>query len=127
MSQLHYVILHHEGIGLPHFDLMFELEPGAALSTWRCEQWPVRDRIRITRLLDHRRDYLEYEGPISGGRGHVRRVASGQYLLRSDIDPIDPDRLNWEMRFQEPATPQGVLIRRWLDSNRQECWDITPS
>ena len=30
---------------------------------------------------DHRREYLEYEGPVSGGRGEVRRVAGGECEL----------------------------------------------
>ena len=33
------------------------------------------------RLPDHRIEYLEYEGSISGDRGHVRRVAHGTYTL----------------------------------------------
>ena len=32
------------------------------------------------RLKDHRRIYLEYEGPISGDRGFVTRVAAGEIL-----------------------------------------------
>lgn len=33
--------------------------------------------FRAERLADHRREYLTYEGPVSGGRGRVRRVAEG--------------------------------------------------
>ena len=31
-------------------------------------------------LGDHRRRYLTYEGPLTGGRGQVRRVAAGDLL-----------------------------------------------
>lgn len=33
--------------------------------------------LKVTRLPDHRRLYLTFEGEISGGRGHVRRLAGG--------------------------------------------------
>jgi hypothetical protein len=35
VSLRRYVILRHEGIDQPHFDLMFEAAPGALLATWR--------------------------------------------------------------------------------------------
>ena len=34
------------------------------------------------RIADHRREYLEYEGPVSGGRGEVCRVAEGECSTR---------------------------------------------
>ena len=33
-----------------------------------------------TRLEDHRAAYLEYEGPLSNDRGHVRRIKQGDIL-----------------------------------------------
>ncbi len=33
-----------------------------------------------TRLDDHRAAYLDYEGPVSNGRGHVRRLEQGHIL-----------------------------------------------
>lgn len=33
--------------------------------------------FEAVRMADHRRLYLSYEGPLSGGRGHVRRLATG--------------------------------------------------
>ena len=35
-------------------------------------------------LPDHRPDYLEYEGPISGGRGTVSRWDHGTYQIESE-------------------------------------------
>ena len=78
---LRYVILRHEGIDEPHFDLMFETSSGSALATWRCESWPIETTAALVRLPDHRRAYLDYEGPISGDRGHVTRVTTGFYRL----------------------------------------------
>lgn len=86
MVALHYVILRHENIDAPHFDLMFETSPGSALATWRSDIWPIDRTIPLLRLGDHRRDYLTYEGPLTGNRGSVRRVESGSvsYRVRSD-------------------------------------------
>ena len=78
---LRYVVLRHEGVADPHYDFMLELSPGAALTTWRCDTWPFRATIPLTPLADHRREYLTYEGPVSGGRGTVTRVAGGEYDL----------------------------------------------
>ncbi len=73
-----FVILHHQVAGGEHWDLM--LERGDVLLTWQLCREPV-DRfglpIRAKRIGDHRKAYLEYEGPIKGNRGHVRRVDAG--------------------------------------------------
>ncbi|MGD1278009.1 MAG: hypothetical protein ABR964_12405 [Tepidisphaeraceae bacterium] len=74
---LRYVVLHHTGIGQPHFDVMMETAPGSPLATWRCPHWPPQPADAFTPLGEHRRDYLDYEGPVSGNRGQVRRVAAG--------------------------------------------------
>ena len=80
---MRYVVLRHDGIPEPHFDLMFESSPGSALVTVRCNAWPVQDQSRMERIGDHRRDYLNYEGQVSGGRGFVRRVVSGTCVLEA--------------------------------------------
>ena len=79
---LQYVVLRHDGIPDPHFDLMFETADGSVLATWRSPSWPPRADTPLTPLPDHRSEYLTYEGPVSGGRGSVRRVASGGYAVR---------------------------------------------
>ena len=81
--RLRYVILHHTGFGEPHYDLMFETEAGSELKTFRLPHWPIRQATAIESLKDHRRAYLEYEGPISGNRGEVRRVATGTMQIES--------------------------------------------
>jgi hypothetical protein len=83
---LRFVILHHTGIPLPHFDLMFEPSEGAMLSTFRFSKWPLTHPAAIEKLPDHRRDYLTYEGLLSDNRGTVKRVAGGtfHFEVRSD-------------------------------------------
>lgn len=59
-----------------HWDLM--IEDGAALATWALERAPDEGRsVGAERLADHRRSYLDYEGPVSGDRGHVTRWDAG--------------------------------------------------
>ncbi|NUQ67337.1 MAG: hypothetical protein HUU18_03520 [Phycisphaerales bacterium] len=54
-----------EGHGL----VAFRLEHRLDASGWDCQQ--------ASRLPEHRRLYLTYEGDLTGDRGHVRRVARG--------------------------------------------------
>jgi hypothetical protein len=83
-SALRYVVLRHEGIAQPHFDLMFETAPDSPLATWRADRWPIHHGSALTKLPDHRRAYLEYEGPLSGDRGQVSRVTAGTFLLANN-------------------------------------------
>lgn len=76
---LRYVVLRHEGVDEPHFDLMFETSPGSPLAAWRAARWPLETGIPLTPLPDHRADYLTYEGPLSDNRGRVTRVAQGTF------------------------------------------------
>src|SRR5436309_613719 len=85
---LRYVILHHDGIPEPHFDLMFETSPNSALMTWRSPEWPITRVTKLEKLSDHRRAYLDYEGPVSGKRGFVKRVDSGNW--RSSMNQDNP-------------------------------------
>jgi hypothetical protein len=84
---LRYVVLHHEGIAVPHFDLLFEAPGKPELMSVRCSEWPVGPTTQLQRLPPHRRLYLDYEGLISGNRGHVRRIASG--LCSIEVDRED--------------------------------------
>ncbi len=77
MDHLRYVILRHDRVPEPHFDLMFEAAPGADLITWRSLEWPITQETNLTRLGEHRRAYLDYEGPVSNDRGDVKRVEAG--------------------------------------------------
>ena len=84
-----FVILHHRVAESEHWDLM--LQHGDVLLTWQLLREPV-DRsslpIPARRIGEHRKAYLEYQGPISGDRGHVRRVDAGTV----EFEEITPDR-----------------------------------
>jgi len=53
---------------------------GSALKTWSLPQSPEANREMTCQALpDHRLAYLDYEGPISDGRGSVARWDQGMY------------------------------------------------
>ncbi len=67
-----------------HYDLM--IESGDSLSTWRISPGDINpllngENISLKRIKDHRREYLTYEGPVSGGRGRVEIFDSGECEL----------------------------------------------
>jgi len=73
-----FVILHHKLDGGEHWDLM--LEQGDILLTWQLLRDPMDPAsypIPARRIGDHRKAYLDYEGPLTGNRGTVRRVDGG--------------------------------------------------
>ncbi|MCA9075725.1 MAG: hypothetical protein KDA93_11875 [Planctomycetaceae bacterium] len=77
-----FVILTHDHPFL-HWDFM--LESGDVLRTWRLEREPQSGvDFRATELPDHRRMYLDYEGPVSGDRGTVRRWDAGTYSISGE-------------------------------------------
>lgn len=91
---LRFVVLRHETRDGVHWDLMLEREAG--LATWRLEAVPSpagEAAIPAERIGDHRREYLEYEGLLSGDRGTVRRYDAGVYRL------VLADETGWEMDF----------------------------
>jgi hypothetical protein len=95
-----FVLLNHDwptGPRASHYDLMFEV--GEVLRTWSLAQLPQawngiegdatiasENAVHADRLPDHRRAYLEYEGPVSGERGTVRRLDRGECRVLIDSD-----------------------------------------
>ncbi|MFG0259143.1 MAG: hypothetical protein ACF8LK_02230 [Phycisphaerales bacterium JB041] len=96
------VVLRHDlPDGSHHYDWLIEpMGPAAAtagdetpapdrrnLIAWRLPDapfTPARTTMPVDRLPPHRRMYLDYEGPISGGRGSVLRVARGDVEVLAD-------------------------------------------
>jgi len=108
-----FVILHHE---FPpgherrsHFDLMLETE--TVLKTWALLELPTAGKTMGAELLpDHRLEYLEYEGPVSGDRGSVSRWDEGTYETVDDSAAgmkvsIAGKRIVGMLELLEPAEP----------------------
>jgi hypothetical protein len=82
-----FVVQHHVVEPEAHWDLMWQ--DGPALATWR-SPCPL-DRVGATpvafvRIADHRLAYLDYEGPVSGDRGHVRPHEKGTFRWQRRAD-----------------------------------------
>lgn len=117
------VLLHELPDGSSHFDWMIEgpqripappSPEDRCLITFRtavrpdeAAAGPAGGTFEAERLADHRRAYLDFEGPLTDNRGHVRRLASGTveallneatiFRLRGRFAPDSPP-LIWEAR-----------------------------
>jgi hypothetical protein len=78
-----FVVLRHDHPAL-HWDLM--LEAGEVLRTWRLSAplSPEGGAVEAAPSFDHRRMYLDYEGPVSGDRGSVVRQEHGTFTWLCD-------------------------------------------
>lgn len=117
-ESLQFVLLQHDHPTL-HWDLMFEHEQ--TLKTWRLLELPIGVArgtvIAAVSLANHRLAYLDYEGPVSGGRGSVLRVDRGGYsCVRRETE-------EWEIVFQG-ALLQGRAILQKVNQtvNHEEQW-----
>lgn len=91
------VLLHTLPDGTAHWDLC--LDEGQMLATWQLLDDPGKlasgtiVSLSARRIADHRRAYLDYQGPVSGNRGHVVRVDSGNWTL------LAQQTLVWRVRL----------------------------
>lgn len=125
-----FVLLFHEcpaeSNRTSHWDFMLEF--GESLRTWALSSNPAlndvaqRD-IAATPLPDHRLDYLEYEGPISQGRGNVVRVDAGRFEIISAAEfelvlKLAGEKVNgeWRIARESSVEPDQWLFSRILNS-----------
>jgi hypothetical protein len=69
--------------GSSHIDWLIDIAPGSPdrVPTFRLEARPdlaPPTAFAALRLPDHRRMYLDYAGPVSGNRGRVEPVQTGE-------------------------------------------------
>jgi hypothetical protein len=113
---MQYAVLYHSEVPEPHFDFMVETIPGSDLSTWRIATWPVETETDATRLKDHRRFYLTYEGEIASHRGRVERVAGGECDVEVGADSV------WTVNIRTGG-PVGKLELRKIAGDG---WRVRP-
>ncbi len=102
-----FVVLTHDHPVL-HGDFM--LEQPQTLRTWRLIKPPEPGCLMDAELLaDHRLAYLDNEGPVSGGRGEVRRWDRGEY----EIIESTAERLVVRLIGERP--PRALSDRDFLD------------
>lgn len=112
-----FVILEHDHPQL-HWDLM--LEAGSVLRTWRLAA-PLRPGAAIAAVAaaDHRLLYLDYEGPISGGRGRVVRWEHGAFTGQVQGEPPFVVQLQGE-RLCGVLSLEHVAGDAWLAKMKEE-------
>ena len=106
-----FVLLWHQG-GLveDHVDWLCatDADGSGPLQTWRIatriDSLDTGGSTVATPIAMHRPRYLDYEGPISDGRGTVRRIARGHAWDASN--PID----------------EGTLLLQWTDGPAAGRW-----
>ena len=110
-----------------HCDLM--LEAGGVLRTWSLTLLPrdwagttesavapefaATNTVPAEQLADHRLEYLDYEGPVSGDRGSVRRLDAGTFASRHE----SPDC--WEVTLDGRAIRGDVSLQRKSSAETQ--------
>lgn len=88
MLKLPTVILEHTTRSGRHYDWLLAdpRSPQGPLWTARTmvcvHHWMTVKRWALEPIQPHRRLYLKFQGPISGGRGHVIRLDRGWYVPR---------------------------------------------
>jgi hypothetical protein len=107
-----FVILEHDHPVL-HWDLM--LQHGAVLRSWRLLRSPETpgEAIDAIAIGDHRPMYLDYEGPVSGDRGTVKRWDAGDY----EADEDDAASLRLDIRGRRligAARLERIDGERWV-------------
>jgi hypothetical protein len=89
------VLLHETPPGCEratHFDFM--LEQNETLRTWALAEEPRPGcTIAAQELAVHRMAYLQYEGPLTGGRGSVTRWDAGEFEILAESN----DRLELKL------------------------------
>jgi len=117
------VILEHVTRDGRHYDWLFEHPGGvpghAALWAGRLalpsRAWHGPRRLLLTRLPDHRRRYLGYQGPLTRGRGVVRRLDAGRA---------------WPIRWAETRAMLRLELGEWaglatLTALTADTWAVT--
>jgi hypothetical protein len=113
-----FVILEHDHPFI-HWDFMFE--EGDSLRSWRLLQEPIFEQwIDAEPLPNHRRHYLDYEGPVGGNRGQVMRWDFGTCLLGEVQDEkisliLNGSRLVANVSL-ERTSPDSEKWKVWISS-----------
>jgi hypothetical protein len=97
------LLLHRTPTGCHHDWLVgtpeYRSDPDSGLWTARVgpasRDWRELGHFDMTQLPPHRRAYLDYQGPISDGRGTVVRIDRGSAVIRL----WSHDRIVWDVQM----------------------------
>lgn len=114
-----FVVLQHTDRQGVHFDLM--VDGGEVLVTWKSPRPPEAtgaEGCLWHRIVDHRRVYLDYEGPVSGDRGSVVRHDSGMCMIH--VQQAD----RWEVAFEGRQLRGRYALT--LLAEADQSWSLRP-
>ena len=117
-----FVVLRHEQDGHHHFDLM--IDNGPALATWKMSEPPETTLAApqdCLRLPDHRRHYLDYQGPLTGNRGEVTRHDDGHCIVHTCSVAC------WEVTFRGRELRSRVRLERRTQSGDDWSLRLAPA
>lgn len=124
MPRLDTVLLRHETSAGSHYDWLLDRPatsegPVSRLWTartgWPSWFWVAAGQWQLQVIGDHRREFLDYEGDLTSGRGTVKRVDSGSF------DPLlwTADRIVVDLAMGACRGPVQ------LDRFHGDCWKAT--
>ena len=106
-----------------HWDLLLQLPDRPLLATWRIRLDPAAwdgqfEAIPAIAMPDHRLIYLDFQGEIPGGRGHVTHTDGGLLkLLRMEENFISGyvrgRNLNGPLALTRPKTDRPEASQHW--------------
>lgn len=95
---------------------------GDVLRTFACAVEPTAGQSMIVEPLDdHRLDYLDFEGPVSRGRGDVRRWDAGEFNVLNE----SPGQ--WLLDVRGRRWKGRVLFTAGADHRWMVAFDTSPS
>lgn len=99
-----------------HWDFLLARPNAPAATTWRLLRTPcLNEPIAAEALPDHRLVYLDYEGPVSGGRGSVLRLDGGEW---QEMATPDTPLLTPHPAPNASPSSQSLLQIQFLDCPR---------
>lgn len=94
------------------------LDRGESLATWTLPLPPASDHVLPARsLADHRREYLDYEGPVFDNRGAVSKWDEGHFeWVENERDCVVVDLIGQKIigRVRIEASDDTTDGFRWL-------------
>ncbi len=120
LPQVRFVLLHHDWPE-SHWDFLADLAPGSdRIATWSLDT-PLENLQtsgRAQKLADHRRFYLDHEGPVAGNRGTLKRIKTGM----AELSRASPEI--FEFIILEASSPNpvrvGMLLLQRLSVTKNE-------
>jgi len=123
-------LLHKMPDGSSHIDWLIAQEGGdekGELLTCRLDcrldKVQIGQSILAERITDHRWAYLDYEGPISGNRGVVSRIAKGVITSQKHDESSWQIEIYWENDLKS-VMYQKLRIRNIQTSQEESAMEI---